>query len=140
MAESVTRPTDVPVETFLSTVEPARRRDEGERLVEIFSSETGEEPVMWGPSIVGFGTYHYRYDSGREGDMPRVGFSPRKAKLSLYGLTDAPGHEELLARLGPHSLGASCLYVTRLDAVDDDVLRSLVRLGYAHVGDDEVTS
>ncbi|MFV0285778.1 MAG: DUF1801 domain-containing protein [Demequina sp.] len=132
MADAVTRPTDVPVEAFLATVEPPRRVAEGERLAELMASVTGEPPVMWGPSIVGFGSTHYRYDSGREGDMPCVGFSPRKAKLSLYGLTDAAGSDALLASLGPHTRGASCLYVTRLDAVDEDVLRQLVALGYEH--------
>ncbi|GMA37522.1 hypothetical protein [Demequina litorisediminis] len=80
MADAVTRPTDVPVDAFLATVEPPRRVAEGERLAELMASVTGEPPVMWGPSIVGFGSTHYRYDSGREGDMPCVGFSPRKAK------------------------------------------------------------
>ena len=125
-----TQPTDVPVEEFLASVEPARRRREGEKLLEIFRDVTGAEPVMWGPSIVGFGEYEYQYSSGQSGVWPRVGFSPRAARLALYGLTDHPAVE--LERLGPHSTGASCLYVTRLESIDADALRGLIRLGWEH--------
>jgi hypothetical protein len=125
-----TLPTNVPAEEFVASVEPERRRREGERLLEIFHEVTGAEPVMWGPSIVGYGEYEYRYASGQSGVWPRVGFSPRKAKLALYGLTDHPAVE--LEPLGPHSTGASCLYVTRLESIDEDALRELIRLGWEH--------
>jgi hypothetical protein len=87
---------------------------------------------MWGPTIVGFGRYHYKYESGREGDAPSVGFSPRKANLSLYGLTYGPEAAELLGRLGKHKMGAGCLYVNKLDDVDGAVLAELIRNGYRH--------
>lgn len=130
MTEPVTRPTGVAVEDFLAGVVPARRREEGTRLVTEMAQATGDTPVMWGPSIIGFGTAHYRYASGREGDMPRVGFSPRKAHLVFYGLQDHPQAGALLEGLGPHRLGASCLYITRLENVDLAVLRRLIAAGY----------
>lgn len=96
---------------------------------------TGDTATMWGSSIVGFGSKHYRYDSGREGDWMIVGFSPRKAQLSLYGLKDAEGASALLEQLGPHSAGAGCVYVKRLDAIDEGVLRALIDLAYGrHTG------
>ena len=130
MAENKTQPTDVPVESFLATVKHERRRAEGAALVELMTEVTGEPAVMWGPSIIGFGSYHYRYASGREGDMPRVGFSPRTGQLVFYGLQDHPASPALLEQLRPHSTGASCVYVKRLDSVDLEVLRDLVDLAY----------
>ncbi|GAA1696163.1 hypothetical protein GCM10009792_15180 [Microcella alkalica] len=125
-----TLPTDVPVDEFLATLD-ARRGAEGAELVELFRSVTGAEPVMWGPSMVGFGEYEYHYASGHSGVWPRAAFSPRKAKLSLYGLQSHPGAAALLPRLGPHTAGVDCVYVTRLDAIDRDVLRELVRLSWS---------
>lgn len=125
-----TQPTDIPVESFLATVEPERRRVEGHRLLEIMSSVTGEPGVMWGPTMVGFGTMHYTYASGREGDSMKVGFSPRKAKLSLYGLQDSPDAEALLKHLGRHSSGAGCVYANSLSDLDEPTLRDLIRLGF----------
>ena len=115
-------------EAWLAGVEEARR-GEAERLMAIFAEETGWEPRLWGPSMVGFGRYEYRYDSGHGGDSLVVGFSPRKAELSLYGLLGAD--DALLARLGPHRAGKGCLYVKRLVAVDQGVLRELIRGGGA---------
>ncbi len=132
-----TLPTDVPVNDFLATLD-ARRSAEGAELVALFSSVTGAPAVMWGPSIVGFGTYAYHYASGREGIWPRAGFSPRKAKLSLYGLQTHPDAAALLERLGPHTTGVDCVYVTRLSAIDLDVLRELVRLGWSVTADTAV--
>ena len=133
MAENKTAPTDVPVDVFLASVEhPVRRRD-GETVLRLMREVTGEEPVMWGPSIIGFGSYHYKYASGREGDAAAVGFSPRKANLALYGLTYAPGSAPLLERLGKHKTGAACLYINKLADIDLDVLRELVQLGYRHM-------
>lgn len=113
---------------WLAGVEEARR-GEAERLLAIFAEETGWEPRLWGPSMVGFGRYEYRYDSGHGGESLVVGFSPRKAELSLYGLLGAD--DALLARLGPHRAGKGCLYVKKLAAVDEAVLRGLIRAGVA---------
>ncbi|MFP5289965.1 MAG: DUF1801 domain-containing protein [Actinomycetes bacterium] len=132
-----TMPTEVPVSAFLATLD-ARRSAEGARLVELFSAETGVEAVMWGPSMIGFGQYAYRYASGHEGVWPRAAFSPRKAKLSFYGLQTHPGAAALLERLGPHTTGADCVYVNRLDAIDLDVLRDLVRLSWTVTEDTAV--
>ena len=133
MNENKTGPTEVPVEEFLASVEHPVRRADGFELLELMKSVTGQDPVMWGPSIVGFGRYHYRYGSGREGDSAAVGFSPRKANLALYGLTYGPDADRLLPVLGKHKTGAACLYVNRLDDVDRDVLAGLIRSGYQHV-------
>ncbi|WP_062078764.1 DUF1801 domain-containing protein [Demequina globuliformis] len=132
MSENKTQPTGASVTAFLDSASTPRRRHEGHQLLALMHSATGEDGVMWGPSIVGFGLTTYVYASGRTGTWPRVGFSPRKAALSLYGLKDHPASGPLLAELGPHKVGASCLYVTSLDRVDLDVLTRLVELGYAH--------
>lgn len=133
MAENKTKPTDVPVEEFLAAVEHPQRRADGFELLELMRHITGQEAVMWGPSIVGFGSYHYRYASGREGDAAAVGFSPRKANLVLYGLTEGPDADRLLPELGKHRTSAACLYINKLDDVDPDVLADLIRAGYRHV-------
>ena len=109
-----------------------RRVADGLRLLEIFGAATGEEPAMWGPSIVGYGHHHYVYDSGREGDTMRVGFSPRASALSLYGLLGSPGADRMLGELGPHKTGRGCLYVTTLGRVDERVLHELVAAAWAH--------
>jgi len=123
----MTRPTGQPVEEFLAAVPNRRRWADAQRLIELMRDVTGEEPVMWGPSIIGFGTFHYRYASGREGDSPLAAFSPRKQNLVVYlvdGFEDR--YATTLARLGPHKTGRSCLYLKNLDDVDLDVLRELV--------------
>ncbi|WP_062389033.1 DUF1801 domain-containing protein [Demequina iriomotensis] len=127
---SKTQPTDVPVEAFVTAVQPDRRREEAERVVALVTAVTGVEPVMWGPSIIGWGTMHYRYATGREGDWMAVGFSPRKAQLTFYGLKDTPEGEGLLSGLGPHTTGAGCVYVKRLDAIDLEVLEDLVEIAF----------
>ncbi|HSO90229.1 MAG TPA: DUF1801 domain-containing protein [Arthrobacter sp.] len=132
-SENKTTATGAPVADFLAAVEhPVRHRD-GLRLLALMGEVTGQPAEMWGPTIVGFGRYHYKYATGREGDAPAVGFSPRKASLSLYGLTYGPESAALLARLGKHKTGAGCLYVTRLEDVDEAVLTDLIRNGYRHV-------
>lgn len=127
-SEPKMRPTEVDPHEFIAGVEHAGRRADAERLVEIMRDVTGEEPVMWGPSIVGFGSYHYVYASGREGDAPLAGFSPRKANLVVYLVG---GYEERypeqLAELGPYRPGNACLYLKRLDDVDEKVLRYLIK-------------
>lgn len=131
MAENKTQKTDVPVDLFLSMVEPERRRVEGERLHRLMTEITGDPGVMWGPTMVGYGDMHYRSRAGREGDWFKVGFSPRKAKLTFYGLKDTPEQLALLPKLGPHTIGAGCVYANRLEALDDGVLRELIALAWA---------
>lgn len=133
MAENKTQATGASVDEFLAAVEhPVRRRD-GQRLLDLMGSITGEKPEMWGSTIVGFGRYHYKYGTSREGDAAAVGFSPRKSSLSLYGLTYGPEAAELLPRLGKHRTGAGCLYVNKLEDVDEAVLAELIRTGYRYV-------
>lgn len=132
-SQNKTVATGASVEEFLAAVEHPVRREDGLRLLELMSGITGQPAEMWGPTIVGFGTYHYKYDTGREGDAPAVGFSPRKASLSLYGLTYGPLAADLLGRLGKHKTGAGCLYVNKLRDVDESVLAELIRTGYRHV-------
>mgnify|MGYP000907786563 CR=1 FL=1 len=104
-----------------------RRREHGRLLLEIFARATGQRPAMWGPSMIGYGQVHYRYATGHEGDTFHVGFSPRKAKISLYGLQGLPRSEELLARLGKHQTAVSCVYVNKPEDIDLGVLEELVR-------------
>lgn len=138
MAESKTAPTDVPVADFIATVEPERRREEAQRVVAMLTEATGVEPVMWGPSIIGWGEMRYRYVSGREGDWMKLGFSPRKAQLTFYGLKDLPECARLLPGLGPHTTGAGCVYVKRLEQIDEDVLRQLASIAISR-GDYDAT-
>ncbi|MCX8476918.1 MAG: DUF1801 domain-containing protein [Sphingomonas sp.] len=127
MAETKTKPTQVKVADFIDAAPDAVRREDAKTLVALMSRVTGEEPVMWGPSIIGFGSYHYRYESGHEGDACRLGFSPRKAELVLYVLTGSPEQEAPLARLGKHRTGKACLYVKKLADVDMAALEEIVR-------------
>lgn len=130
MAENKTVKTSASAADFIAGVENKRRREDGAALLEMMREITGLEPEMWGPSIVGFGDVHYKYESGREGDMFLIGFSPRKRSLSLYVLGDFAERDALLERLGKHRRGASCLYVNKLADVDMDVLRELARRSY----------
>ena len=133
MAEAKTKPTQVRVEDFLAAVEPAAKREDGQVLDALFRKVTGEPAVMWGPSIVGYGSYHYKYDSGHQGDCCRAGFSPRKGKHSLYVLDcdgDNAEMEALLARLGKHSRSVACLYVNKLADIDLAVLEEMIALGW----------
>jgi len=129
---NTTVPTGQSPADFLSAVEPLKRRVEGQQLLALMAEVTDAKPVMWGPTMIGFGRYAYRYASGREGEFLRIGFSPRKPALSLYGLKDHESAAPLLDALGPHTTGAGCIYVTSLDAIDLDVLRQLVRIGFTH--------
>ena len=125
MAEINTRPTQISPATFIDKVENEQRRKDGHELVSLMKKVTGKPAKMWGPSIVGFDQYHYKYASGHEGDMPITGFSPRKQSLVLYlgpGLED----KKLMSRLGKHKMGKGCLYINKLDDVDRDVLFELV--------------
>ncbi len=129
MAENKTQSTSVPVTTFLAAVEPGARRHEAQALDQLFARVTGFEPRMWGPSIVGYGRYSYRYDSGRTGEAPATGFSPRKADLTLYIMPGYADFGPILKDLGPHRLGKSCLYLRRLSDIDLTVLERLIRAG-----------
>ena len=126
-AETKTKPTGVGVESFIDAVENPTRREDARTVLAMMERITGCEPRMWGPSIIGFGSYHYKYDSGHEGIACRLGFSPRKAQLVLYVLTETEGEAELLARLGKHKIGKCCLYINKLADVDMGVLETLTR-------------
>lgn len=130
MAENKTGPTTVSVDEFIAAVTEDRRRGEATILRELMERVSGEPATMWGPTMVGFGEYHYRYASGHEGDTFVVGFSPRKAALSLYGLWNAyaPDEHPLLASLGPHTTAVACLYVKKLEAIDLSVLEEMTRI------------
>ena len=128
-----TKPTDESVETFLECVQNSEQRDDCFALLEIMEDATGEQATMWGKSIIGFGSYHYKYESGREGDWFLVGFSPRKRSLSLYIMPGFSEYDDMLARLGTCSTGKSCLNVKRLADVDVDVLKELVDASVAHM-------
>ncbi len=133
MAELKTKENDQSVDTFLSTIEDAQKQADCRTLVAIMQEATGAEPRMWGDSIVGFGHYHYKYASGREGDWFLVGFSPRKQNLTLYIMAGFDNYEALLGKLGKHSTGKSCLYVKRLADLDMSVLKELVVESVAHM-------
>jgi hypothetical protein len=126
MAEPKTKPTKASVRAFLAGVDDDTRRSDAKKILALMRDVTGATPRMWGPSIVGFGSYHYVYASGREGDWPVTGFSPRARDLTLYITAGFSGYESLLASLGKHKTGKSCLYVKRLSDIDMDVLRELV--------------
>lgn len=140
MAENKTQVTEVDPATFIASVEHPTRRTDAEYLLAMMRRVTGCEPQMWGPSIVGFGRYHYRYESGREGDFMITGFSPRKANLVVYVL---PGYDDIsddLAELGKHKIGKSCLYINKLADVDLTVLERIVTEGVARMRRDYETS
>ena len=127
MAENKTKPTGVSVKAFIDALTDDTRRRDAQALVKLMQAATGEKPAMWGPAIIGFGSQHYVYDSGREGDMPVIGFSPRKAATVIYGALGFAGAVPLLERLGPHSTGKGCLYIKRLAGVDAAVLTRLLQ-------------
>lgn len=133
MAELKTHATDAKVEEFLDTIADDARRQDCRRVLEIMKSATGAEPRMWGASIVGFGSYHYRYESGREGDWFLTGFSPRKRDLTLYIVAGFDRYEPLMSKLGKYKTGKSCLYVKRLADIDEAVLRELVLASVKHM-------
>jgi hypothetical protein len=133
VAELKTQRNDASVADFLAGVEHAGRQADAQLACALMAEVTGAVPAMWGTSIVGFGSYEYQYGSGQRGVWPAVGLSPRKQSLTLYIVEGFAGYAELLARLGRHTLGKSCLYLPRLSDVDLDALRDLVRASYDHV-------
>jgi hypothetical protein len=126
MAENKTKATDASVGDYLATIDDEARREDCEALVGLMAKATKQPPRMWGASIVGFGSYHYRYASGREGDACVVGFSSRKGDISVYGLNAAAGAADLLSKLGKHKTGKGCVYIKRLTEIDLKVLAMLV--------------
>lgn len=132
MAELKTKLNDASVDDFINGVEDEARREDCRTIAELMSRITGEEPKMWGASIVGFGTYHYKYASGREGDWMKMGFSPRKQNLTLYIMDGFDKYDELMAKLGKHKTGKSCLYVKRLSDIDMKVLEKLINASASH--------
>ena len=125
MANNKTKPTKLSVAAFLGALTDETRRTDAKMLVKLMQKASGEKAQMWGPSIIGFGSHHYRYDSGREGDIPLIAFSPRKAATVLYNVTGFSGSNGLLAKLGKHRTGKGCLYIKKLADVDQNVLQAL---------------
>ncbi len=133
MAENKTKPTEVTAASYLAAIENDARRLDCETLAQLMTQATGHPPVMWGPSIVGFGSYHYRYESGREGDSCLTGFSSRKGDISVYLTSEFPGRDTLLAELGKHKMAKACLYIRKLSDVNLGILEQLVRGSVAQV-------
>lgn len=131
MTENKTKPTSASVDDFIAGVENPRRRADALAALRIYKEVTGLPPVMWGPSIIGFGSHDYVYDSGREGSVPAAGFSPRKANMTFYVGDKFEDAEGLFARLGKHKKSVACLYINKLDDVDLQVLREIIARDYA---------
>lgn len=127
MAEQKTKPTTVSVGGFLEKIPDEAVRDDCQTIIKIMKTATGESPKMWGPSIVGFGQYHYKYDSGHEGFACLTGFSPRKQNITLYLMPGVTGREDLLNKLGKHKASKGCLYIKKLDDVNIPVLETLIK-------------
>ena len=126
MAELKTKPTTIDVTDFLASVEHPRRAADAQTLLALMTRITGLDPKMWGPTIIGFGSYHYKYKSGREGDFFITGFSPRKQAMTVYIMPGFSNYDDLMGRLGKHKTGKSCLYINKLEDVDMDVLEELI--------------
>lgn len=127
MAELKTQASDASAEEFLNSIEHPGRKADGLKLLQIFKEETSEEPVMWGPSIVGFGKYNYKYSSGKEMDWFPVGFSPRKQSLSIYIMCGEADLEPFLAKLGKHKKSKGCLYINKMSDVNEEIFREMIR-------------
>lgn len=126
MYELKTKENESSVIEFIEAVDSPKKREDAYRLLDIFTETTGFPAKMWGASIIGFGSYHYKYESGHEGDAPLVGFSPRKAKISLYFATGDPDRERLLENFGKHTSGKACVYINKVADIDVEVLKSLI--------------
>lgn len=133
MAENKTKPTSASVDDFIVKIENPRRRSDALTALKIYKHVTGLPPVMWGPSIIGFGSHHYVYETGREGIMPAAGFSPHKAYMTFYVDNKFEGAKELYAKLGKHKKSVACLYINKLDDVDLDVLTEIIARDYRMV-------
>ena len=132
MAKNKTTKTTQSVDEFINRVESEIKRDDSRRLVDIMTQITGEKPYMYGPTIIGFGNYHYKYASGHEGDAPLAGFSPRKEAISLYFACDFPEREKLIEKLGKCKVAVSCVYVKKLEDIDEDVLKKMISASIKH--------
>ncbi len=137
MSELKTKPNDGKVIDFLNTIEPEKKKTDSLALLTLFKEVTNEEAIMWGGSIVGFGTYHYKYKTGREGDWFCTGFSPRKQNLTLYIMSGFSRYDELLKQLGKHKIGKSCLYINKLEDVDLTVLKQLIKESIEYISTKE---
>ena len=126
MAKNKTVVTETCVETFIASLDDTRKREQSKQLLSLFQNITKVQPKMWGTSIIGFGQYHYKYESGREGDMPLTGFSPRAQNFSLYVMPGFTAFDELLSKLGKHKTGKSCLYIKSLEDIDQEVLTMII--------------
>lgn len=135
MAEPKTKPTKASVKEFLNQITDKERRDDCFTVAKIMEEITGEKPKMWGPSIVGFGTWNYKYASGRKGDWPAAAFSPRKKDLTLYLMMGFAKHTELMQKLGKHSTGKSCLYIKRLSDIHVPTLKKLIKTSLRELHD-----
>ena len=135
MAKLKTQKNDASVEDFLNGVSDQKKREDSFAILELMRDVTGEEPAMWGTSIVGFGSYRYKYASGREGEWFLTGFSPRKRNLTLYIMAGFENYDSLLADLGKHKTGKSCLYINKLEDVDIPTLRKLIRQSVTHLAE-----
>ena len=133
MAEVKTKRNDGDVGAYLASLENKVRREDSLAMLDVMGEITGERAEMWGGSIVGFGTYHFKYESGREGDWFVTGFAPRKQLMTLYIMPGFEHYDDLLSRLGKHKIGRSCLYINKLEDVDMDVLKALVAESVAHM-------
>jgi Domain of unknown function (DU1801) len=131
MYELKTKVNDNSVIEFIESVDNPKKREDAYKLLDIFTETTGFEAKMWGPSIIGFGSYHYKYKTGHEGDAPLVGFSPRKAKTSLYFAPGDPNRDELLSKFGKHTTGAACVYINKIADIDVEVLKELIKQSVA---------
>lgn len=127
MYEPKTKPTDNSVLEFIENVDHPQKREDAYKLLDIFTETTGYEAKLWGPTIIGFGSYHYKYKTGHEGNAPLVGFSPRKAKISLYFATGDSERDELLSKFGKHTAGKACIYINKVSDIDTDVLKALIK-------------
>ena len=133
MAELKTKASKLSVTKFLNSVEDEQKRNDGKRILELFKQVTKEKPKMWGDSMVGFGSYHYKYESGREGDWFITGFSPRKQNLTLYIMPGFEKYESLMKKLGKHKTGKGCLYIKKLEDVDVKILTNLIKQSFQHM-------
>ena len=127
MYEQKTKETDHSVIEFIDNVENLKKREDAYKLLDIFTETTGYPAKMWGPSIIGFGSYHYKYESGHEGAAPLAGFSPRKAKISLYFATGDTGRDTLQQQLGKHTSGKACVYINKIADIDVEVLKAMIK-------------
>jgi hypothetical protein len=139
MEKNKTTPTNQSVEQFLNTIEDERKRKDSFALLELMKQATGIEPTMWGIGIIGFGSYHYKYESGREGDSILAGFAPRKQNFAIYNMGGLEQFDDLFEKLGKHTISGGCLYIKRLDEIDLPTLKRLIEVSIRHVKEKHAT-